>query len=299
MLEAVGIKSNLVIIKSGAAIKNFKTDFVSNQFDHVILCVPQPNDTVWLECTSAHLPFNVLGSFTENRTALMITETGGYLINTPTTSQFQNLRNTKTEIKIGVNSIDCNAKIKSTGDEIETLKWLNENHKNASNKPLLKILFGINDFEISNLDESIEKSETAFLIELKLKNSNKNWFKNDRCFLPTTLFKWDELNTVLMDRDTIQTMKFEHICTYSDTINYTFSDDYSLESINKNQTNLTNQVFSFNQNIVTNNQSHSVQIINKFELLKTEIEPSKITSLFKQIKALQSICNQNIVVSKI
>jgi hypothetical protein len=58
-------------------------DFPENGFNHVILCVPDQKDSVWLECTSSSNEFNELGTFTENRYALLITDEGGALVPTP------------------------------------------------------------------------------------------------------------------------------------------------------------------------------------------------------------------------
>jgi len=84
MLEEAGITSYPVLIKAGRA-ENFSAmkDFVSTQFNHVILCVPLARDTVWLECTSNSLPAGYLSDFTQGRTGLMYTPLGGYLVNTP------------------------------------------------------------------------------------------------------------------------------------------------------------------------------------------------------------------------
>ncbi len=86
LLKEAGITSHYTWVKSGAN-RYIIPSFVSDQFDHIILCVPLREDTVWLECTNQTIPFNYLGSFTCDRDALLITPEGGKLVRTP---QFRN-----------------------------------------------------------------------------------------------------------------------------------------------------------------------------------------------------------------
>ena len=83
MLDAVHIKSHYAIINAEYNSMPIDKDFPHNGFNHVILCVPQPKDTIWLECTSRSQPFGVLGNFTENKNAFLITENGGVIVPTP------------------------------------------------------------------------------------------------------------------------------------------------------------------------------------------------------------------------
>ncbi|MGE5315349.1 MAG: DUF3857 domain-containing protein [Acidobacteriota bacterium] len=92
LLHAAGIRSYPVLINSGSNRISMITEFPSNQFDHVILCVPQERDSIWLECTSQSAPFGRLGDFTENRPALLVSETGGTVVHTPATSAGENLQ---------------------------------------------------------------------------------------------------------------------------------------------------------------------------------------------------------------
>ncbi len=107
-LDAVGVKANIVIIQGGSPPRNVLEDFPANYFNHAILCIPQPNDTTWLECTSTTLPFAELGPFTENRKAMMVTDNGGVLVNTPVSNYRSNTESVSTIIEVNA---DGGAKI--------------------------------------------------------------------------------------------------------------------------------------------------------------------------------------------
>jgi hypothetical protein len=83
MLAYKGIKSYKVDVQAGKISERIYPDFPSQQFNHVILAVPFPTDTLWLECTSNSLPVNYLGSFTQNRSVLWIEPNNSRLLRTP------------------------------------------------------------------------------------------------------------------------------------------------------------------------------------------------------------------------
>ncbi len=83
MLQYKGIKSNYVLIKGGDTYFDVKPEIITNQFNHVILMVPNLQDTIWLECTSNHLPFGELGTFTQNRKGLLVDGAKSILVQTP------------------------------------------------------------------------------------------------------------------------------------------------------------------------------------------------------------------------
>lgn len=117
LLGAVGINSYYTIINAGANEEPADFSFAHNPFNHVILCVPFKNDTTWLECTSSTQPFGVLGSFTENRHGLLITEDGGKLVNTPKSTAIENQFNSEAHIKLEADGgAKAQIKILSTGE---------------------------------------------------------------------------------------------------------------------------------------------------------------------------------------
>ncbi len=72
LLQSIGIKSNYCLVYAGKSASNIIRDFPSSQFNHAFLCVPDKNDTIWLECTSQRVPCGFIGSFTDDRDILLI-----------------------------------------------------------------------------------------------------------------------------------------------------------------------------------------------------------------------------------
>lgn len=73
MLKSVGINAYYTLVLAGRQ-KNIIKEFPSNQFNHVIVCLPISNDTIWMECTSQEIPFGYLGDFTDDRDVLVVSE---------------------------------------------------------------------------------------------------------------------------------------------------------------------------------------------------------------------------------
>ena len=92
LLKVAGVKSGYTLVRAGINATPILRDFPSMQFNHVILTIPVDNDTIWLECTDQTIPFNFIGSFTGDRTGLMITEEKTQLIHTPVYGKKQNLQ---------------------------------------------------------------------------------------------------------------------------------------------------------------------------------------------------------------
>jgi len=102
VLKEANVKAYYTIIKSGesAINKGLDIDFPVSKFNHIITCVPLPKDTMWLECTSQTVSAGFTGLFTGNRQALLVTDSGGVVVNTPRFIAKENLeiRNTNAEL---------------------------------------------------------------------------------------------------------------------------------------------------------------------------------------------------------
>lgn len=113
LLKEAGITGKYVEIYGGSSPPPFFEDFSFSQFNHVIVCVPLKKDTVWLECTSQTVSPGYMGSFTGNRDALLIDETGGHVVHTPVYKINDNVRLRKV-IAIADEQGNLNAEISNT-----------------------------------------------------------------------------------------------------------------------------------------------------------------------------------------
>jgi len=117
LLKAVNIPAYYAIVKSGNNGESSDPSFPYDISDHIIVCVPFKNDTTWLECTSSTEPFGKLGAFTENRRALIITEDGGKLVNTPKSTPDENQFHSEVRITLdSVGGAKAQVKFFATGE---------------------------------------------------------------------------------------------------------------------------------------------------------------------------------------
>lgn len=103
LLKQVGIESYFTIVNAGRHQTDIITDESFFQFNHIIVCVPNVKDTIWLECTDQLIPFGFLSDFTDNRHVLLITPEGGKLAKTPRYNCEQNKLNRKFEVQLDEN----------------------------------------------------------------------------------------------------------------------------------------------------------------------------------------------------
>jgi hypothetical protein len=103
LLQEAGINSYYTLVYMGSSSYHVKPDFPNKAFNHVILCVPLEQDTLWLECTSNHFPVGFIGSDNSNRYVLLITPEGGKLTRTPRYEHAHNHRERSIQVKLLAN----------------------------------------------------------------------------------------------------------------------------------------------------------------------------------------------------
>lgn len=237
LLRQAGIRSYPALVASGKYIETIFPDFPNfYQFDHMILCVPLPEDTIWLECTSQDLPFGFLGEFTDDRQALLITGEGGIFAHTKKYPAMDNTRLCTAIFKIdGAGSADCSIQTRYKGlqyDKVAELlaikpdeqrKWLCKN----STLPSLQL----DKYSINNDQRSIP----SVIVEESLTSKNYCSFTGNYMLLPLNRINFQKpIQKMLRERHSdilIQRSLVEY-----DTLVYRIPDNYRIEAVPEGKT---------------------------------------------------------------
>lgn len=170
LLKAVNIDSYYCILMADHSRKfSLMSDFPSmNQANHIILCLPFKNDTTWCDCTNQTIPFGYLGDFTDDRTVLACTPSGGKLMHTPKYTAEDNLKYRKADFVLS-NTGDLSGDMTTTfkGVNYEERDWVSLQSPVDQQKAMRRI-YPVNNMDIEKLEFTHDKSLQPFTKE-KLK----------------------------------------------------------------------------------------------------------------------------------
>ncbi|MBV9961253.1 MAG: DUF3857 domain-containing protein [Parafilimonas sp.] len=271
LLKEAGINSYYTVIKAGENNTSFYSDFSCNQFNHVIRCVPLQNDTMWLECTDQTLPAGYLGNFTCNRPALLITETGGKLVQTPCYNENDNIYIRKINADVSEQG-DLTAKVITNykgleyDDMHDIFHQLNKDDiKKYLNQVFSISSYEINDFKYNETDEALP----AITESIDLTANSYAHVSGKRFFIVPDIITKTDLKLDTSDKriyDIIYPYSFKHI----DTITINIPHGYSVEALPKNKTLET----PFGKYVVTYSVYNDKIIFTRFSERKSNRFPA-------------------------
>ncbi len=229
LLKSIGIPSVYTLVKAGDDEPDIKYDFPMNQFNHVILCVPNKGDTVWLECTSQTNPFGYLGTFTMDRHVLFITKEGGKIGKTPSFGYDKNLQYRKGVVKLFENgSANSNVVTNYSGLQYENVSWTLNEGKEEQKKFIYESVdlpsFELKDFAFSCDKSPYPKAEQNLELEIRrfATVSGQRIF-----FQPNLMNRQSKMDKPMKERKFDLELTFPYLDI--DTIVYNIPENYHLE----------------------------------------------------------------------
>ncbi len=295
MLEYAGIKAESVLIYRGVNDQFMNVDFPSNQFNHVILKVTLENgEVMWLECTSKYYPPNHIGPDNEGKYALLVTEEGGEVIETPSYEYSANRSESKLLVNIAEDgSTVIENKTKREGilqdyllmqilpvSEKEREEWV-EDQIGIENTNVIEYNFD----EVNSLDDYSEFSFKARL-------GNYTQASQKRIFVPVNkMNRW--FFTLDEDEAREQPLYLPYTFVESDSIVFETPDGFSIES-GLQDVELSNDFGEFSADFEVLGEGRMVYKRN-FSITQKKIEPEDYTELKEFFDKVRSADRQQFV----
>lgn len=293
-LDAVGIKSNLVIIQGSELPRKVWEDFPANYFNHCILCIPENNDTTWLECTSTTLPFAQLGPFTENRKAMLITNSGGVLVNTPVSKYTENTMTVKTNIEVndegGGKAISDFTLVGDDRDEL--LMRYHELKEDEKRKFFVTNL----NWKLPDILEVTNSKDKAnpYLVTAKMEYEKLYSFKaGNKLFFSPRLYPIFE-DEIIAQSNRQRDYYFSFPYQVIDTTVYHFNAGFTMENMPKNKS----ADFSFAKYNVSYNwdeSGHTLSVIALLQIKDRVIKASNYSKLVEFNMQVTTDMNEKII----
>lgn len=234
LLKEAGIPSIYTLAKAGAGITRFMEDFPSSQFNHVILCVPNGKDSIWLECTSQTMPAGYLGDFTNNRPVLLVKEKGSALVKTPNYTIDQNTQYRKIDAVVREDgSLGCKASTTYKAIQQDDLHGLIHAYPKEKQKEILQQNFSLGTYEVKSFSYEERMRDIPEIEEkIDLEASNYAQVTGKRLMLSPNILSRSNWR---LDKDSVR--QFDIVFTYPytdvDSVAITVGTVYKVESMPK------------------------------------------------------------------
>lgn len=296
LLKFIGIKSYPALVASGTYQIPIFYDFPNfQQFDHVILCVPFRNDTIWLECTNQKIPFGFLGDFTDNRSVLLISENGGKFAHTKEYNAQDNFRvcnsliridsagnaSLKTETKLSGLQYDDISFLLSSNYE-EQKKWL----QRYSELPALKI----NSFSFG------EERRSVPCMKIEESSVSKNYCTNSGKYMLLSLNRMNVQKPISkMLKQRFSDIVIYRSYVYYDTLVYEIPGNMTIESLPPAK-NINSAFGEYSYSVSTRNN----QIIYTRRLLLNQgkYKPEEYNNLYNFVLDVSKSDNIKVIITK-
>ena len=248
MLKEIGISSYSTLLHSNDAGRDIDFSFPSNQFNHVILCVPQQSDTTWLECTSKQSPSGYLGQSNDDRHVLVLTPEGGKLVKTPTRPPELNHQNRVAEVEVDMfGNAQIQAQVNSTGYQYEALKYVDKSLSPRDQEKWLKRRIRAKNVELNTYKLS-EGKGAEYTLDYEIKSKKFATPSGSRIFLP--LNKLEQMQSVppKMEERT-QPIRLSYPYLDTDTLIYELPQYLAIEAMPKMPVEIESEFGTYKANV--------------------------------------------------
>lgn len=295
MLKEAGIKAYPAIIYGGKNFPFVYDDFPKHYFNHVITCVPGEKDTVWLECTSQTESPGYAGTFTGNRKALLVSDRGGHLVNTPHYTVNDNLQLRKIVAVIDEEgNLTAESFTKSTGIQQETQHNLLHNANPGQREKYLNRVLNLPTYKVEKSDYTEVKGAIPVMQEvLKISSPNYASVTGKRLFILPNLFNKE--SRLPENKNRRFDIELKDGYRDIDSIFITLPAGYTVESLPKN-VSIKNKFGSYD--IIFKVNGNVIEMIRTREEVEASFPASEYAALVEYYDTIAKADRSKIVMVK-
>lgn len=298
LLKQAGILSHLVVLRSEESIDGSLNESFSSlgQANHMLLCVPSAQDTVWLECTSQRMPVGFLGASNSNRKVLLITQEGGKIARTPYYSAANNRQNRIAEVTINAAG-KSSAKI-TTEYEYEQFENVQAQlfREPKDQKEFLYEFLDIANTDIISFSyKQPAKNQPKLIEEINLNIQDLTANGGDKLFLTLNLMN---KRSFVPENTENRVTDFGLQMNYSDTdlISYVIPEGYKVEFIPKDL-QLKSEFGEYS--VRTSVSGNKITYTRSQKMYSKRYPPERFKELVDFYKAIYKTDKQKAILSKI
>ena len=232
LLKEAGIKGYNALITGGDEEKNIIIDFPSNQFNHVVVCVPVKNDSIWLECTSQTISPGYMGGFTGNREALLIDGPNSKIVSTPVYRKEQNLQNRSINAGLDVEgNLHADISTTFTGIQQDDLHGVLHSLSREDQLKRLRNGFRLPNYEVKAFSyiEGTSGKVPAITEKMQIESKSYASITGKRLFVrPNILSTY--VNKLTGEEKRENEIVYDYAFADRDTVNIKIPDGYNIET---------------------------------------------------------------------
>lgn len=294
ILNYVGISSIYAKVYAGDVVRKVNLKFPSQQFNHVILCVPlQSSDSLWLDCTSDG-PFNHLGTFTQNREAFLVENNNSYFTNTPKLSKENVLASRCVKIKKDSTN-KMIAKFRNTykGEYFDALSDVSKSLDESSKSKivvnhLIEKGFAVIDYNIKSYHRDSD------YISLNYSATNERLFQSygNEQLIKVIPFSLPNFKNSKVRKFPVQ---LNYPINNSDTLEYDIPTGYSISTIPKNVS--FNTIYG-GYDAKYEQKDHQIQVVKNFYINSGNYPLEQYKEFYEFVKKIMDIESNCYIVTK-
>jgi hypothetical protein len=279
LLEAVDVPAYYTRAFATSGRRNMVVpDFVSMQFNHVILAIPNGNDYYWMECTSQTDPFNYQAGFTDNRNVLVLKPDGGEIVKTKVYADRNNSQISKGSYSISENGLLLGT-VAMTSEGSQYDKYHIENVSPINKEAHYKDYWSnIGNLKIKNTAFVNDKEKISFIEKIDIEAMNYGNLSGSTMMFPINAYNQSAYN-VKRVRNRRTPFEIQNGAYDEDEIAVALPNGFTIEALPKNF-ELSGKYGEYKTELVQQDNAH---LVYKRKLyLKEGLYPSNEYEDFRQ-----------------